>query len=199
MQNFKTCINGHNYNADLYTVCPFCPVNHTAADYEKTLVDFKKTQLFDEGNPQFNKTRVNDEASDFKTTPVGTGKSVEHPFKRTVIGTDEPVTADPSQAAKRRLVGWLVTFSQDEYGQDFKLYAGKNRIGCAAGCDIVVNDPSVSADHTTILFRDNDFLIRDNFSTNGTRINGISVDEGRLREGDELKLGNTIFKFKTVF
>jgi pSer/pThr/pTyr-binding forkhead associated (FHA) protein len=42
-------------------------------------------------------------------------------------------------------------------------------------------------------------LIKDNFSTNGTKINGVTVDEGKLKEGDELKLGGTTFKFKTVF
>lgn len=202
MPNFKTCVNGHNYDADLYPVCPFCPANTSAADYEKTLTDFKKTKLFDgANNQQFNKTQISDETADFKTTPVGAGRPAEHPFKRTHIVTHEAAGASrPAQGAeKRKLVGWLVTFSQDEYGQDFKLYAGKNRIGNAPGVDIVINDPSVSADHATILFRENDFLIRDNFSTNGTKINGALVDEGKFREGDELKLGNTTFKFKTVF
>jgi len=96
-------------------------------------------------------------------------------------------------------VGWLVTFSHDEYGQDFKLYAGKNKIGSSPGSDILINDSSVSAEHVTVLFRDHEFLIKDNFSTNGTKVNGVTVDEGKLKEGDELKAGNTVFKFKTAF
>jgi pSer/pThr/pTyr-binding forkhead associated (FHA) protein len=63
----------------------------------------------------------------------------------------------------------------------------------------VIEDPSVSGEHSTILFRDNEFLIKDNFSTNGTKINGVSTNEGLLKEGDELKLGNTVFKFKSAF
>lgn len=202
MANFKTCNNGHNYNADLYDVCPFCPPTSNTTDYEKTLTDFKNTQVFNEGNnQQFNKTMINEETADFKKTPVSGGKGSEHPFKRTHIGTDEKEGAATSlqQTEKRKLVGWLATFSYDDYGQDFKIYAGKNKIGSAVGADIVISDPSVSAEHTTILFRDNEFLIKDHFSTNGTKINGVSVDEGKLKEGDELKLGNTIFKFKTVF
>ncbi len=35
MSNFKTCNNGHNYDADKYAVCPYCPGNDTKTDYEK--------------------------------------------------------------------------------------------------------------------------------------------------------------------
>lgn len=201
MPNFKTCKNGHNYDADQHATCPFCPVSTQGTDYEKTLMDFKNTQLFDEGNnQQFNKTLINEETADFKTTPVP--DAADHPFKRTSIVMDEKEDGAHSplqQSQKRKLAGWLVTFTNNEYGQDFKIYAGKNKIGSDAGCDVLINDSSISGDHTTILFRDNVFLIKDNFSTNGTKINGVTVDEGKLKEGDELKLGNTVFKFKTVF
>jgi len=202
MPNFKMCVNGHNYDADLHSLCPFCPASGNVNYDEKTLMDFKNTQVFDDGNnQQFAKTVIDEENTDFKTTAAAGGKGAEHPFKRTSIVMGEtPAAATPlQQTEKRKLVGWLVTFSNDEYGQDFKIYAGKNKIGSGAGSDIVINDPSISAEHTTILFRENDFLIKDNFSTNGTKINGVTVDEGKLKEGDELKLGNTIFKFKTVY
>jgi hypothetical protein len=199
MPQFKTCQNGHNYNADLHQVCPFCPPQVNLPDYEKTMTDFKNTRVFDEGNnQQFTKTMINEETADFNTTSVSDSG---HPFKRTQFVSDD-VTESPgmhAQIEKRKLVGWLASFSHDEYGQDYRLYIGKNKIGSSPGCDIVIDDPSVSGDHATLLFRDHEFLIKDNFSTNGTKINGASIDEGRLKEGDELKLGNTIFKFKTVF
>jgi hypothetical protein len=201
MPQFKTCQNGHNYNADLYSVCPFCPPQNDLSDYEKTMTDFKNTQVFDEGNnQQFSKTMINEETTDFNKTSVG-GQESGHLFKRTQIVSDD--VADPSapqtQSERRKLVGWLATFTHDDFGEDFRLYTGKNKIGSSPGCDIVINDPSISGDHATVLFRDHEFLIKDNFSTNGTKINGAGIDEGRLKEGDELKLGNTIFKFKTVF
>jgi hypothetical protein len=200
MANFKTCINGHNYDSDQFTACPYCPANVVDTNYEKTLSDFKTTQALDDNN-QYGKTMINEETADFKKTPAYGSGAGDHPFKRTQIVLDDKSSAASSlqQSEHRKIVGWLVTFSNDEYGQDFRLYAGKNKIGSAAGCDILINDPSVSAEHTTILFRDNEFLIKDNFSTNGTRVNGISVNDGKLKEGDELRLGNTIFKFKSVF
>jgi hypothetical protein len=203
MPNFKTCVNGHNYDADQQSLCPFCPAAGNVSFDEKLLLDFKNTQIFDEGNnQQFAKTVINEENDYFKTTPVMGGKGGEHPFKRTSIVMDklpESAAHPLQQTEKRKLVGWLVTFSNSEYGQDFRIYAGKNKIGSGADMDIVINDASISADHTTILYRDNIFLIKDNFSTNGTKINGDIVDEGKLKEGDELKLGNTVFKFKTVY
>jgi hypothetical protein len=198
MTKFKTCSNGHNFDESKHNVCPYCPVNSENADYEKTLVDFKKTQVMnDEKNNQFDKTMINEETVDFKATP--TGGTTQNSFKRTTIVTNDSNQPPLQQSVKRKLVGWLVTFCSDEFGQDFKLYVGKNKIGSAPGCDVLINDSSISGEHTTILFRDNEFLIKDNFSTNGTKINGVTVDEGKLKEGDELKLGNTTFKFKTVF
>jgi hypothetical protein len=198
MTTFKTCSNGHNYDAGKYQVCPFCPTSVSNPDYEKTLIDFKKTQLLEEeSNSHFAKTLINEENPDFKSTLASV--NAQHPFKRTSIAGEEGKSSSPQQSHKRKLVGWLVTFSNDEYGQDYKLYMGKNKIGTASDCDIIINDPLVSGNHTTILFRDNKFLIKDNFSTNGTKINGASVDEGKLSDGDEIILGTTVFKIKTVF
>ena len=200
MANFKTCSNGHNYDADKYAVCPFCPGNSADPDYEKTMMDFKRTQMFEEGNSnQFNKTMISEDSQDFKKTQEGT--VTPHPFSRTsiVMGNDKADAAPLQQSEKRKLVGWLVTFDHDEYGQDYKLYVGKNKIGSAPGSDILITDSTISGDHAVILFRDNEFLVKDNFSTNGTRINGVSIDEGKLKADDEIKLGNTSFKFKTVF
>ena len=207
MANFKTCTNGHNYDASKSAVCPFCPGTIGNSDYEQTMVEFKKTQMMNEGTMQFDKTMINEENRDLKTTLPGASAS-QHPFNRTTIVSpgDASTPQDTimkvkvlEQSEKRKMVGWLVTFSYDEKGQDYKLYMGKNKIGSAANCDIVINDSSISGEHATILFRENNFLIKDNFSTNGTKINGITIDEGKLTEADDLTLGNTIFKFKTVF
>jgi hypothetical protein len=201
MPNFKTCSNGHNFDAAKYSVCPYCPSNAVTSDYEKTMQDFKKTQLMDEANSnQFDKTVINEETMDLKTTLPGAGDQ-QHPFSRTTIVSQEATTpgAPIAQTEKRKIVGWLVTFSHDEYGQDFKIFVGKNKIGSDARCDIVISDSSVSGEHTTVLFRENEFLIKDNFSTNGTKINGVTTNEGKLKDGDTLTLGNTTFKFKTIF
>ena len=42
------------------------------------------------------------------------------------------------------------------------------------------------------------FKFKDEFSTNGTFVNEEFVEEGTLNDGDTLKIGNTVFKFRTA-
>ena len=62
--------------------------------------------------------------------------------------------------------------------------------GRHAECDVQLNSKKVSRRHCC-LAQVNDYLvIRDLGSTNGVKINGQRLTEGRLRPGDELEIGN---------
>lgn len=62
--------------------------------------------------------------------------------------------------------------------------------GRHAECDVQLNSKKVSRRHCC-LAQVNDYLVvRDLGSTNGVKINGQRVTEGRLRPGDELEIGN---------
>ncbi|MCX7607465.1 MAG: FHA domain-containing protein [Bacteroidia bacterium] len=98
----------------------------------------------------------------------------------------------------RKLVGWLVSFSLHPNGVDFRLYEGKNTVGSHPSCDIVLQDPAVSSHHLTILFRLGTFRFKDELSTNGTFVNGQLQDEGELKDGDSLRVGQTEFRLRTV-
>jgi pSer/pThr/pTyr-binding forkhead associated (FHA) protein len=57
-------------------------------------------------------------------------------------------------------------------------------------CDIQIDSRKVSRRHCC-LAQVNDYLVvRDLGSTNGIRINGVRVTEGKLRSGDEITIGN---------
>jgi pSer/pThr/pTyr-binding forkhead associated (FHA) protein len=61
-------------------------------------------------------------------------------------------------------------------------------------CDVQLNSKKVSRRHC-VLAQVHDYLVvRDLGSTNGVRINGQRVAEGKLRAGDELQVGN--FKYQ---
>src|SRR5262245_63880481 len=63
-------------------------------------------------------------------------------------------------------------------------------IGRHGECDIQLNSRKISRRHCCIA-QVNDFLVvRDLGSTNGIRINGTRVLEGRLKPGDELTIGS---------
>jgi pSer/pThr/pTyr-binding forkhead associated (FHA) protein len=61
-------------------------------------------------------------------------------------------------------------------------------------CDVQLNSKKVSRRHCVLAQVDDYLVIRDLGSTNGVRINGERVAEGKLRPGDELQIGN--FKYQ---
>jgi pSer/pThr/pTyr-binding forkhead associated (FHA) protein len=67
-------------------------------------------------------------------------------------------------------------------------------VGRHEECDIQLNSRKVSRKHCVIAQVDEVLVIRDLGSTNGVRVNGVRVEDGTLRTGDELMIGN--FRYK---
>lgn len=61
-------------------------------------------------------------------------------------------------------------------------------------CDIQIDSRKISRRHCCIAQVSNYLVVRDLGSTNGIRINGLRVAEGRLSAGDELTIGNARYK-----
>jgi predicted component of type VI protein secretion system len=57
-------------------------------------------------------------------------------------------------------------------------------------CDIQIDSRKVSRRHCCIAHVADYLVVRDLDSTNGIRINGARVQEGKLQHGDELTIGN---------
>src|SRR6059036_708278 len=57
-------------------------------------------------------------------------------------------------------------------------------------CDVQIESRKISRRHCCIAQVGDYLIVRDLGSTNGVRINGERVQEGRLTAGDELTLGN---------
>ncbi len=59
--------------------------------------------------------------------------------------------------------------------------------------EIVVQDPTVSRNHATLILNDYGYTIRDNSSSNGTFVNGNRVyGETQISRNDILKVGNAL-------
>jgi len=56
---------------------------------------------------------------------------------------------------------------------------------------IVVDDPFASSDHAILTYRGRSWYVEDAGSTNGSRVNGVTVGELVLGVGDRLELGDT--------
>lgn len=73
---------------------------------------------------------------------------------------------------------------------------GTVRIGRSDESEIVLVDPSVSRAHAIVEIAAGMAQVRDLDSTNGTFVNGRRVRIEMLRDGDELRFGNTKMRFE---
>ncbi|MFO0965487.1 MAG: FHA domain-containing protein [Gemmataceae bacterium] len=67
-------------------------------------------------------------------------------------------------------------------------------IGRHQECDIQIPSRKISRRHCCLAQVSDHLVVRDLGSTNGIRVNGIKVNEGKLKSGDELVIGN--FKYE---
>jgi len=91
--------------------------------------------------------------------------------------------------------GCLVIIYGDDLGRRVPLGAEPCVLGRSSKCDVQLDQESVSRNHARIQRTRNNYVVRDLGSTNGTYVNDELVDEVVLRDGDQLKVGRTIFKF----
>lgn len=120
----------------------------------------------------------------------------------------ETRTTNPSQTVvtaksslPKRLIGpgnaCLIIIYGEDLGRRVTLGKEPVTIGRSSKCDIQIDQESVSRNHTRIEYDGKHYLVADLGSTNGTYVNDDLVDEAKLRDGDQLKIGRTIFKFIT--
>jgi pSer/pThr/pTyr-binding forkhead associated (FHA) protein len=91
--------------------------------------------------------------------------------------------------------GKLVIIYGDHAGREYRLGSKEVLIGREDLCDITINDSSVSRKHASIESKDGRFLLQDLKSTNGTQVNGESIDVHILSYGDKIRIGRTVLQF----
>ena len=101
-----------------------------------------------------------------------------------------------SKDKSREVCGWLVALNGQHKGEDFRIRVGKNVIGTAADCEIVLSDKKLSRKHATIRYEGGEFQIADLDSSNGTHVNDEKVQKHDLIDNDIIKLGDIEFEFK---
>jgi hypothetical protein len=206
MSEFKKCPNGHYYQGGK---CPYCQSGGQTTKAPTEGGETQKTEIY-VGIPD-GETNVQNNPS--ATTVNDAGTVVVNPKKpssnsnRTVFGTEiEEETPSGGIVIKtttrttRKLVGWLVSYSFDKMGVDYKLYEGRNIIGRDMDCNVTVaGDGMMSGKHATLLFRADKYILKDELSTHGTFVNDVDIIEEHyhLQDGDIIRLGQTVFKFRT--
>ncbi len=107
---------------------------------------------------------------------------------------NERDTSTHSMPADGRRSGVVVALRSIDSGTEYPLGTDARRwvIGSAESCDIVIEDPFVSALHCVLERRPGGvLLVRDRPSRNGTMIDGNVVEAAELRVGSFLAIGRT--------
>ncbi|MBM4359405.1 MAG: GGDEF domain-containing protein [Deltaproteobacteria bacterium] len=111
--------------------------------------------------------------------------------RETVLDTAGP---PPSTSAPGRAC--LIVLYGDDLGRRLPLAPDAAiTFGRASGCEVVLDDATVSRRHARIAFRAGHYILEDFGSTNGVLVNQTRVGEARLGDGDQLRIGRTIYKF----
>ena len=69
-------------------------------------------------------------------------------------------------------------------------------IGRLADCDVVLKDKGASRKHAQLRLRDGTWTLTDLGSTNGTRLNGQTIQSRELSDGDKITIGTTVIEFR---
>jgi transcriptional regulator with GAF, ATPase, and Fis domain len=80
-------------------------------------------------------------------------------------------------------------------GDVFPLRHGDISIGREASNDLCITDAALSRRHCLLMPKSEQFAIRDLGSRNGTRVNGVPVDEQLLSHGDQIAIGSSLLVF----
>jgi hypothetical protein len=202
MKGYQQCEKGHFYKEEL-SECPYCPKPAGGFGGDD------KTKVGDHGGNE--KTSLGDKTQifggDANPNPIAVNPPPKRDLNKTFIQEVEEVQQGGDinevvhQRATRKIVGWLISYTLDPMGIDYRLYEGNNTVGRNPGNDITVaGDPSISGHHATILFKKGKFYLKDEMAANGTFINDDEIEVGQPMEvvdGDTLKFGKTVFRFKT--
>ena len=95
---------------------------------------------------------------------------------------------DPSTAC-------LVVIYGTELGKRIPLGGDDVECGRSVQTGVPLEDDAVSRRHARFAWTGSSFIVSDLGSTNGTFVNDASVRERTLQDGDQVKIGHTIFKF----
>jgi Protein of unknown function (DUF3662)/Inner membrane component of T3SS, cytoplasmic domain len=70
-------------------------------------------------------------------------------------------------------------------------------VGRLADCDVVLKDKGASRKHAQLRLRSGVWSVTDLGSTNGTRLNGQTIQSRELSDGDKVTIGSTVLEFRS--
>lgn len=119
----------------------------------------------------------------------------------TLSDTDHDLTIEISNTVPARQTPASTAYLVHIYppgpslGARYVLTGAPMVLGRDPDCDLCINDPSVSRRHAVFQPDGEGYAVLDLNSTNGTSVNKVPVSQCRLKDGDDLRVGNCIYRF----
>ncbi len=98
--------------------------------------------------------------------------------------------------AKTKIRNFVPVLVNKKTGEKIPLLKNELIIGRVDDCDIIINEPTISKQHSKILIQNNIVIIKDLNSTNGTFVNGERIIEKQLRNNDIIRFD--VFEFQIL-
>lgn len=215
----QRCVNGHLYDNEKNTRCPYCPV--TGIDTNAVIKGMNDTN-YGLGNPTVPAEHIagnsNDSLKEIRNAPINTA------YNRMQPNTDnenaaKPKTPDTEQipappAANENTVGyiekkkgfepavgWLVCIEGSEKGRDYRLKPEKNFIGRSSDMDVVISgDEGISREcHATVSYNPKKNAFKIYTGEKSRRLVYLNDEEVTgaldLKDRDIIELGHTKLMF----
>ena len=84
----------------------------------------------------------------------------------------------------------LTILSEQLRGKTFELDKDMHTVGRIEERDICIMDPTISTYHCSLIKSGNTYILKDNNSTNGTRVNNVPITEQELQNSDIIQMGD---------
>jgi hypothetical protein len=104
-----------------------------------------------------------------------------------------PEKVEPATTASQRL---SLVVHEDGQERTVPLTNELITIGRLPGSEVVLKDKGASRRHAQIRLKDDDATLTDLGSTNGTRLNGQTIQSRPLHDGDRITIGSTLLEFR---
>ncbi len=183
--SFKTCDSGHFYPSSNDS-CPYCNKQKNNPNKDNS---GDKTVVIEDNSGDDKTVIINPTIDMGGETSIPDNENTD----KTVIFSPKKGDKTPKQSNIRKLVGWIVSYTLNENGMDFRLYEGKNTVGRGMDCNIrITEDKLLSSEHATFLYRGDSIYIRDEMASNPSFINEEELMPGatvKLKDGDIIMIG----------
>jgi len=116
-------------------------------------------------------------------------KKGEFRCKASLVEGEEKVDPVPASAAS-------LVVHEDGESRSVVLAADIVTIGRLPECQVTISDKGASRRHAQIRHANGTYVLTDLGSTNGTRLNGQTVQTRELADGDRITIGSTMLEFR---